>query len=313
LIAVTGAAAVLQFDRMRAAGDLSRHTSEVLDQIDGILRDLVDAETGQRGYLLTGDRTYLGPYERGVKALPPDLDALRAMFEGTPEQRARLEELTPVIESKLTELESTIHLRALGDSEAVLQVLRTDFGRRAMEDIRARIDAMRQAEQSFLRESLGTRERRAERTSFLIVAGSALAAAIVLVATIALNSTARQRYQADRALRESNERLRVTLRSIGDAVIATDRHGDIVFSNPVAQALTGWPEQEARNRPLEEIFAIFSRHPKTLEQQCCKPAESVPVEGEVLKRWASHGRGRCNDLSGPNRVGVHIPHVALPP
>jgi PAS domain S-box-containing protein len=62
------------------------------------------------------------------------------------------------------------------------------------------------------------------------------------------------KHQLDRKLKESQEWLSVTLNSIGDALIATDRQGLVKYTNPVAQSLTGWPEDEAKGRPLNEIF-----------------------------------------------------------
>src|SRR5262249_30779581 len=64
--------------------------------------------------------------------------------------------------------------------------------------------------------------------------------------------------EAERRVREQRELLRVTLSSIGDGVIATDAEGRVTFISPVAQALTGWPEHEARGRPLDDVFHIVS-------------------------------------------------------
>jgi len=63
------------------------------------------------------------------------------------------------------------------------------------------------------------------------------------------------KHELDRQLRESQEWLSVTLNSIGDALIATDKQGFVKFMNPVAQSLTGWREDEAKGRPLKEVFA----------------------------------------------------------
>jgi PAS domain S-box-containing protein len=62
------------------------------------------------------------------------------------------------------------------------------------------------------------------------------------------------KHELDRKLRESQEWLSVTLNSIGEALIATDRQGFVKFMNPVAQTLTGWREDEAKGRPLKEVF-----------------------------------------------------------
>lgn len=67
-----------------------------------------------------------------------------------------------------------------------------------------------------------------------------------------------ERKRIEEALNSEKERLAVTLRSIGDAVIATDRSGRVTLMNPVAENLTGWPETEAKGKPLSKIFNIVN-------------------------------------------------------
>lgn len=79
---------------------------------------------------------------------------------------------------------------------------------------------------------------------------------------------ASSRRHAEKQLREQREWLRVSLKSIGDAVIATDIKGSINFINPTAEALTGWTLSEAVNKPLEEVFRIITEETR-------QPGESV--------------------------------------
>src|SRR5439155_7156112 len=88
-----------------------------------------------------------------------------------------------------------------------------------------------------------------------------------------------RRRQAEEKLLEEHERLRVTLASIGDAVIATDVAGRVVFLNPVAEALTGWKQHEAAGQPLENIFPLLSE--KTGEP-IEHPVAKVIREGVVV-------------------------------
>jgi PAS domain S-box-containing protein len=97
------------------------------------------------------------------------------------------------------------------------------------------------------------------------------------VGSLSSGEDATERRQAERALADERERLAVTLRSIGDAVITTDREGRVVFLNRVAEDLTGWTQAEACGRPLSEVFRIVNE--KTGE----------PAEDPVAKVLATGG------------------------
>jgi len=94
---------------------------------------------------------------------------------------------------------------------------------------------------------------------------------------IATNITRRK--VSETALAEEKERLAVTLRSIGDGVITTDIHGRIVLINKVAEKLTGWRNEEARGRPLTEVFNIVSELTK---EQCENPVDKVLATGAII-------------------------------
>jgi PAS domain S-box-containing protein len=88
-----------------------------------------------------------------------------------------------------------------------------------------------------------------------------------------------ERKQAQDALAQQREWFRVTLSSIGDAVIATDTRGRVTFLNDVAESLTGWPSAEAAGRPMEEVFHIVNEQTRRPVEN---PAEKVLREGHVV-------------------------------
>jgi PAS domain S-box-containing protein len=88
-----------------------------------------------------------------------------------------------------------------------------------------------------------------------------------------------EKKQAENALAAEKERLNVTLHSIGDGVIVTDTRGCIQMLNNVAEDLTGWSEDEAKSRPLGEVFHIVNEKTREL---CDSPVEKVMETGEVL-------------------------------
>ncbi len=94
------------------------------------------------------------------------------------------------------------------------------------------------------------------------------------------------RKKMEKTLKENEERLRITLRSIGDAVIATDRNGLITFMNPIAENLTGWTLTESLNKDLEDVFNIINRDTR---QQVENPVKKVLRCGNIVG-LANHTR-----------------------
>jgi PAS domain S-box-containing protein len=101
----------------------------------------------------------------------------------------------------------------------------------------------------------------------------------ILNARLELDRENKYRQETEEALRASKEWLSITLRSIGDAVIATDNSAIITLINPVAQALTGWSEKDAIGKPLKDVFNIFNEE---TGKQAEVPTDRIIREGVVV-------------------------------
>ena len=103
---------------MSTGADLTQSV-QVLGRLEALLSTLTDAETGQRGFLLTGEESYLTPYTDAKDALPDDLKILHALLSDRSEQRRRLDALESLAKLKMAELESTVAARraSTGDSD----------------------------------------------------------------------------------------------------------------------------------------------------------------------------------------------------
>ena len=232
-------------------------TDEGIVELGKLLSTLDAAEAGERGYLLTGDEAYLEPYQASTGQLRSELARL-ARFETDPRQRARLAALERSIDLKLAQLEQTVALERAGKHAAALAIVRTNVRKARMEVIRAQVGAMQSAE----RDLLARREAEAERSSSLTIATIVISALIgtALLALVFYLSARNLRIErrAAETLAAERERLRVTLASIGDAVLTTDRECRITFANPVAESLTGWPGARMLGQPLEAVFRIVN-------------------------------------------------------
>jgi len=104
--------------------------------INKLLQHMLDAETGQRGYLLTGDGRYLEPYNTALADIGQNLDALRQLFTPYPQQLAEFALMSRHVSRKLAEMDLSVRMRKEGNEEAWKFVLTTDVGKEHMEAIR---------------------------------------------------------------------------------------------------------------------------------------------------------------------------------
>jgi PAS domain S-box-containing protein len=296
LLVATGTLAGLRLRATIAAGDSSAHTWEVLREVETLLADLTEAESAQRGFILTGSEAYLAPYEKARTDVPADVSRLRQLTMDNPSQQERLRTLAPLIDAKLLELQQTIDLRRRSGEEQALALINTDRGREAMEQIRGILSGVSAEESQLLRRRWATRQSESQMTYRLIAAGSGTATILVALSALALYRLMERRRRAERALRESEARLAVTLNSIGDAVIATDTDGRVVFMNPIAESSTGWPQGDARGHHLEEVFRIVNEESRLTVDH---PVEKVLRTGRIV--------GLANHTVLLSRDGSEIP------
>ncbi|AGU51340.1 two component transcriptional regulator, sensor histidine kinase [Variovorax paradoxus B4] len=119
----------------RALADIDA-ALKVRSTLNQILQNMLDAETGQRGYLLTGEASYRQPYDTAVKQVDGHLAALRQLYAERPAERARLAELSNHVLRKIAEMDMSVRLRQDGKDEAWKFVITTDVGREEMDSIR---------------------------------------------------------------------------------------------------------------------------------------------------------------------------------
>ncbi|MHB1174274.1 MAG: methyl-accepting chemotaxis protein [Sulfuriferula sp.] len=161
------------------AEQMKAHSYQVLDNLNQVLSTLQDAETGQRGYIITGEDRYLEPYQAATAEESQTIRNLRRLTADNPSQQHRLDALGPLIAAKLSELKETIGLRKTKGFEAALQVIRTDKGKQAMDDIRKLIAAMGSEEKALLEQRDVGVKASSKATISTIIYGIPLAFAVL--------------------------------------------------------------------------------------------------------------------------------------
>jgi signal transduction histidine kinase len=161
----------------RATGAVE-HTVLVLDGFQNLLKYALDAETSQRGYLLTGEQRYLGPYASGTQGMHDELRSLQSLMADDGQQRRGLDPLVAALTAKERELDRTIALRRSGDSAGALRLVRTDSGLQAMDEVRRTVLDGQRLEDAVLVERSRARDR-ARLLVVLIIVPGALAACLL--------------------------------------------------------------------------------------------------------------------------------------
>lgn len=290
--------------RLIAQSDLVHHGRQVRLSAQELLGFLVDAETGARGFMITGADDFLEPYNAALLQIDGQLKKLRQMTAGSPGQQFRLETLEPLIAARLELYRERIQLRKAKGFEAARQTVLLRTGKELMDKMRLIVEQMKKEENDLLATRETAARAGARTATVTLLVGTGVSVVFLLVIFVFLSREMSQRFRAEvevrnardlleqrviertaqlaqtnQALRNSEKWLATTLGSIGDAVIATDQGGAVTFINPVAQSLTGWTQEEACGKPLDLVFnAVNQATGQTVEN----PVEKVLRAGKVV-------------------------------
>lgn len=263
--------------------DTMRHWADarqLLSRTTDLISEVTEAETGQRGYLLTGSSDYLAPYEKAAVAIPFMADQVIEASRNDQPVAAEARLLKGYVLQKLQELEQTVAIRREKGLDVALEVVRTNVGKKTMDSIRTLGKEMTDQETDLVEQRRTAAESLAFRTFLFNAAGFTVLLLVVvfLQRTVEHGITAREGLV--RQLDDARQNLEITLMSIGDAVIASDERGRITRMNPPAEKITGWRFQEANGLPLDKIFRIVN-------EETGEPVES-PV-AKALRTGESEG------------------------
>ena len=237
---------------------LVAHTHEVIAALSDVLSLMKDAETGQRGYLITSQGSFLEPYRVAKASVHKKVGLVRELTTDNESQRQRVEQLLELIDARLAILDENLDIHDRQGFEAARARIVEGRGKAAMDAIRVHVAAMIDEERALMDERAGHFSRQF-RTA--VITGMTSAAVGLMMVAIFVNLLAKslQRHrQAAEAVHREREQLHVTLASIGDGVIATDVAGKVTFLNPIAESLTGWRQPDAAGKSLEKVFHIVN-------------------------------------------------------
>jgi PAS domain S-box-containing protein len=267
------------------------NTFAVITSAQALNRALEDAERGQRGYLLTSDATYLEPYRTGSRDTPALLAKLKQLIPDDDQQeQRRLKSLEQAINLKFAELAKTIETHDQEGPGAALQIVRTNAGRDAMQDITASIDAIIESENALLNEraaAVVSAERSAVNLN-MVGAGLALVtmsggAWLALLAFRNLRDTEQTRNRSER-------RFGALVSGVKDyAIYMLDPEGYITHWNAGAQRIKGYAADEIIGKHFSTFYTPEDRNANLPQQalQSARQAGKYEAEGWRVRKDGS--------------------------
>jgi CHASE3 domain sensor protein len=186
LAAVPAILAVYGKEELSQAFEWVSHTSKVQREIEQAEVALLDAETGQRGFLLTGNRSYSEPALAAAEQMSREVTALRALTADNTTQRKELEKLEPHLASRIDLIKQTIALRTNGRNEEAMALVMNGRGKTEMDAVRAGLDRMAAEENRLLSVRTARLEEMAHKATLLMFALALLTALFALTIFVML-------------------------------------------------------------------------------------------------------------------------------
>ena len=295
ILVVNGVLTIGSLLTLVAADGWVIHTVEVGQKLERVLSMLTDAETGQRGYLLTGDDDDLAAYRESLSTIPPSLEDLAGLTSDNSRQQALVAGMRKAVADKLAELEETVSLASQKRREDAIRIVRSGRGLKAMGEIRRLTAAMGVEEEQLLRRRrvASTDAIRVTIVRFAIAEGLAL----VLVGCSLYFTRS-----SVLAARRMEAKLRGLLESGPDALVIADKAGRIVLVNSQTESLFGYTREDLLGREVDLLLPERFRGATRLTVSASPPRRG-------LGRWA-----RRSELFGRRKDGSEFPvEVSLSP
>ncbi len=214
-------------------------TQEVIASLQRAQSLLNDAESAQRGYIITGDRDYLARFETADTQIAAELRRLRELRLADEAQTSLLARLGTLTAQRLGLIRDGIDARDRQGYAAAEAVLRQGHGRAVMDSLRTLAASMERRERVLLQQHADRSESSARSAQLVVIAGTAFAFLLVLIASVLIRRDFMQRHRVESALRESEAVLGQFMESLPVGAYVIDAAGRPRFANTAARALLG--------------------------------------------------------------------------
>ncbi|MBD2562842.1 MULTISPECIES: response regulator [Nostoc] len=250
---------VISYQNTRILIDTSNQiqkTQEKINKLEELLSEMKDAETGQRGYILTGQASYLEPYQAVVANIDQKIAELKDLIADQPSQQKQFATLESLIAAKLAILKQTIYLRQNQGFEAALQLIQTNQGKHLMDDIRKIIYEIENEDKGLLQQQSQAAKASAKNTVLTLAIAIFLSFLILGIVYYFISHEVRERKLTEETLNQERNFISAVLDTASALVIVLDTQGQIVRFNQACEQTTGYSFDEVRGRHFWNLFLL---------------------------------------------------------
>ena len=253
-IAVTLAAWIWSRDSILVAQQRTDRTAEVILESNTLLVELLNAETGVRGYVITRDDTFLAPYTQAIKNVPTELEKLNNLVEDNTTQDKRLQRISQLAQQRVAVLQSVIRLsqQQATSSEITPAILQ---GKQVMDQTRVAITDLQVAERQRLSKENVSKQTVQDFTNLLLWLSVGVTVFGTWGALYLFRNLDQELKDRERLLRESRSMLQAIATHVVDGVVILDEDRSIELFNPTASRLFGYEPLEVKGKRLDMLFS----------------------------------------------------------
>lgn len=292
LLLAVGATTWFSLARFEHAFFRVEHTHVVLNRLEQIQVHALNVQTGSRGFALSGDPSFLTPFEDGVSRIREAIASLRALTHDNPEQQARLDRLVPLVDREIALMTRRNEARRTEGLAPALDAATLREGKELMDEIRALIHEMEEAENRLLAGRAQVMQQNASRTRALLLLAIAASLVVAAVAGTRIQRDLRARRAADATLLRTRALFETFFEQSTDAIVVVDTRGVIRRVNRRTEDLFGYSRVELIDRPVEVLMPARFQERHQAHVQGFQAAPKFRAMGAGLELFAQRKDGR---------------------
>ncbi len=257
LIIGIGVASYRNINEVFQSAELRTNSYNVLNSLEDVLAQIVTAEESQRSFIITGDESYLEPYNKGYKNAISDLANLKSLLKDSKSQLNKLHQYDTLLVYRFNSLQTTIDIRKKGDFAGAAMRLRLRVGRRFMDKIYELTASMEAEEYNLLQNRDKLLVTNVKNTFITIIVGTLVSCIIFLTVFYILDREIGVRKKVEHAIRREMEFSDRLLNSSIDGIVAFDSDCKYTLWNPGMETMTGINKTKALGKSAFEVLPFL--------------------------------------------------------